>query len=139
MQQNSLIRKGFGKPELLAPAGSPEKLKYAMAYGADAVYLSGKEYGLRQAAGNFTLEEMFEAVKLARQKGKKIYVAVNVFMKNEDVAGLARYLKTLKSLEVDAIIVSDPGVLRLAREHAPQLPVHLSTQANTLNIKSVHF
>lgn len=127
------------KPELLAPAGSPEKLEYAIAYGADAVYLSGKEYGLRQAAGNFTLEEMIEAVKLARQKGKKIYVAVNVFMKNEDVAGLARYLKTLKGLEVDAIIVSDPGILRLAREHAPQLPVHLSTQANTLNIESVHF
>ncbi len=126
-------------PELLVPAGNLEKLKFAIAYGADAVYLGGKEFSLRKAAGNFSLEEMNAAVQLAHKKSKKVYITVNAFARNRDVIKIDKYLRTLKEISVDAIIVSDPGILYIAKEIVPDIPIHMSTQANTLNVKSVEF
>ncbi|MFA4909976.1 MAG: peptidase U32 family protein, partial [Desulfobacteria bacterium] len=127
------------KPELLAPAGNLEKLKVAIHYGADAVYLSGKSYGLRSFAGNFTISQMEEGIKLAHKKGVKVYVTVNIFPRNEDLEKLPDYLINLKGLGVDAIIVSDPGVIVIARKLVTHIPIHLSTQANTTNWRSVEF
>lgn len=127
------------KVELLAPAGNLEKLKIAFYYGADAVYLAGKEFGLRAAAGNFSLEEMAEGLKIARELGKKVYVTVNIFAHNYDLPRLPAYLQELQALEVDGLIISDPGVLWLAKQYAPSIPVHLSTQANTTNWASCQF
>ncbi|EEG76147.1 peptidase U32 family protein [Dethiobacter alkaliphilus] len=127
------------KPEILAPAGDLEKLKMAVIYGADAVYLAGKQFGMRAFAGNFTEEEMKTGVDFAHQHGVKVYVTINIFAGNEDIAQLPAYLKTLADTEVDALIVADPGVFALARETVPQLPCHLSTQANTTNWKSARF
>lgn len=127
------------KPEILAPAGNPEKLKIAVIYGADAVYLGGEQYSLRAAAGNFSLPEMAEGIAFAHRYGCKVYVAVNIFAHNRDLAGLPAYLKELAALQVDGLIISDPGVLALARETVPEVPIHLSTQANTTNWASVRF
>ncbi|MBO4948088.1 MAG: U32 family peptidase, partial [Peptococcaceae bacterium] len=117
------------KPELLAPAGTLEKLKFAVHYGADAVYIAGKQYGLRAFAGNFDKAEMAEGIQFAHERNVKVYVTVNVFAHNADFEGMETYLKELLELHVDAIIVSDPGIIRLAREKVPELPVHISTQA----------
>lgn len=127
------------KPELLAPAGTLEKLKYAVQYGADAVYIAGKKYGLRAFAGNFSPEEMAEGVAYAHERGVKVYVTINIFAHNADFVGLEDYLKELVALHVDAIIVSDPGVIRIARMCVPELPVHISTQANSTNWSTVQF
>ncbi|MGI6120348.1 MAG: peptidase U32 family protein [Desulfosporosinus sp.] len=127
------------KPELLAPAGDWEKLKYALTYGADAVYLGGQMFGLRAYAGNFSFEEMQQAVYRAHALGKKIYVTVNIFAHESDFAGLPRYLKQLEELNVDGAIVSDPGIIVLAQEVAPRLPLHLSTQANCTNSYAAGF
>ncbi|MDY7033130.1 MAG: U32 family peptidase [Thermodesulfobacteriota bacterium] len=127
------------KPELLAPAGNLEKLEVAVHYGADAVYLSGKSYGLRSFAGNFTLPEMEEGIQIAHGQGVKVYVAVNTFPRNNELKTLSEYLIELKRLEADAIIVSDPGVIAMAKEWVPGLPLHLSTQMNTTNWRSVQF
>lgn len=127
------------RPELLAPAGNMEKLKVALHYGADAVYLSGKRFGLRAAAGNFSLEEMAEGVTYAHQKGARVYVTVNIFFHNEDLNGLEEYLRSLEKIGVDAVIISDPGVVALAREVIPEMEVHLSTQANNTNWRSAKF
>ena len=127
------------KPELLAPAGTLEKLKFAVQYGADAVYIAGKQYGLRAFAGNFSPEEMAEGIAFAHAKGVKVYVTVNVFAHNADFEGMEAYLRELLALQVDAIIVSDPGVIRIARTCVPDLPVHISTQANTTNWSAVQF
>lgn len=127
------------KPELLAPAGDLEKLKYALAYGADAVYIGGTAFGLRAYAGNFADEEMKQAVSLTHQAGRKIYVTVNIFAHEADFANLPEYLRELESLKVDGAIVSDPGVIAMAQEVAPKLPLHLSTQANNTNSYSVNF
>ena len=121
------------KPELLAPAGTLEKLKFAIQYGADAVYLAGKKYGLRAFAGNFDHAQMAEGVAFAHDHGAKVYVTLNVFAHNADFDGLEEYLKELYALQVDAILVSDPGILRVARQTVPKLPIHISTQANTTN------
>ncbi|MBR1761019.1 MAG: U32 family peptidase [Schwartzia sp.] len=121
------------KPELLAPAGNMEKLEMALRYGADAVYLGGEAYGLRAQGGNFTREELAEAARLAHARGKKIYVTVNVYPHNEELADLPEYLRFLQQAGVDAILVSDLGVFSIARETASELPVHISTQANTVN------
>lgn len=125
--------------ELLAPAGNMEKLKAAIHYGADAVYLSGKRFGLRAAAGNFDIDEIREAVKYARERKAKVYVTINIFFHNHDLDGLEEYLLYLNKVEVDAIIISDPGVVALARTLIPNMEVHLSTQANTTNWRSVAF
>lgn len=127
------------KPELLAPAGNLEKLKIAIAYGADAVYLGGEQYSLRAGAGNFSLAEMAEAVGYAHQKGKKVYVTANIFAHNRDLAGLAKYLEQLAELKVDGVLISDPGVLAIAQKLDLGIELHLSTQANTTNWASVGF
>jgi putative protease len=125
------------KPEILSPAGDLEKLNIAFEYGADAVYASGKEFGLRTFAGNFTDMELEQAVKIARGKEKKIYITVNVFPHNKDIPELQKHILFLNKLKVDAMIISDLGVFSLARETAPEIPVHVSVQANNLNYKEV--
>ncbi|KUO50666.1 MAG: peptidase U32 [Desulfitibacter sp. BRH_c19] len=127
------------KPELLAPAGDMEKLKFALLYGADAVYLAGKQLGLRASAGNFTPGEMQEGVNYAHSLDKKVYVTVNILAHNDDLEGLEAYLQSLDAMKVDGIIVSDLGIVKIAREIAPQLPIHLSTQANTTNWAAAEF
>ncbi|MBF7082158.1 U32 family peptidase [Desulfallas sp. Bu1-1] len=124
-------------PELLAPAGNLEKLKYAVAYGADAVYLGGTDFGLRAAAANFDLELLSRAVEYAHRRGVKVYVTLNIFAHNRDIEALPPYVKELACIGVDAVIVSDLGVLALVRELAPAMKVHVSTQANTTNWRSV--
>ncbi len=129
----------MNKLELLSPAGDMNKLKTAFYYGADAVYIGGKEFSLRALAGNFTNEEILEAVEYAHSIGKKVYVTVNIFAKNQDIDKAEKYFKFLESAKVDGAIISDTGLIYLAREVAPQLPINLSTQANTLNYKTVEF
>ncbi len=124
--------------ELLAPAGNFEKLRFALAYGADAVYVGGKDFGLRSFAGNFTADELATAVRYTHERGKKIYVTVNVYPRDEEFARLAEYLRFLAQIEVDAVLVADLGVLMLAKQVAPQLVLHISTQANTVNAAAVN-
>jgi len=127
------------RPELLAPAGDFEKLKFALHYGADAVYLSGKNYGLRAFAGNFTDEEIKKAVEYTHARSKKIYVTVNMYPHNTDLIDLDRYLVYLQEIKVDAIIVADPGVYQIAREVVPDLNIHISTQATIVNWAGIKF
>jgi U32 family peptidase len=127
------------KPELLAPAGTLEKCRIAFLYGADAVYVGGKEYNLRNYAGNLDSDELAEACTLAHSLGKKLYVTVNAFARESDLGTLPGFLQVLQEVCVDGIIVSDPAVLTLAKSWAPEVPLHLSTQANTTNSLSVHF
>ncbi|WP_251860404.1 U32 family peptidase [Clostridium sp. Marseille-Q2269] len=127
------------KPELLAPAGNLEKLKTAINFGADAVYLGGSKLNLRAFADNFTDDELKEGIKYAHDRGRKVHVTINVFPRNEDFEGLEEYLKKLYEFNVDAIIVSDPGIIMTARETVPNLDVHLSTQASTVNFKTINF
>lgn len=126
-------------PELLAPAGNMQKAKVAIAYGADALYLAGKLFGMRASAGNFSVEELQEITAYAHQRGVKIYVTVNIFPHNSDLEGLPEYLETLNSLGVDGLIIADVGVYRLAKQYAPKIPLHLSTQANTVNWQAAKF
>ncbi len=125
--------------ELLAPAGNYQKLKTALYFGADAVYVGGKNFSLRTFADNFTAEELSSAVSLAHELDKKVYVTANIFAKNNDFGLMSEYLQYLESIGVDGAIVSDPGVVYLARKIAPKLSLHLSTQANTTNKYSVKF
>lgn len=127
------------KPEILAPAGNLEKLKIAIDFGADAVYLGGGKLNLRAFAGNFTNEEIAEAVKYCHDRGRKVYVTLNVFARNFDLNGAGEYIKELESLGVDAVLISDPGLIAIAREVAPNLEIHLSTQANTVNWRAAKF
>jgi putative protease len=126
------------KPELLAPAGNLEKLKMALLYGADAVYLGGKAFGLRAFGGNFDEEELKEGVAFAHALKKKVYVTVNIFPHNSDLPALPAYLKRLDELGVDAVLVADIGVFMMARQVAPHLEVHISTQANNTNWAAVN-
>jgi len=130
---------GLKIPELLAPAGNLEKAVVAMEYGADAIYLAGKAFGMRAKAGNFSTEELQEVLALARKRGVKVYVTVNTYPRNEEMDELPAYLRELEDLGVDALIVADVGVLALARAYAPSLPLHLSTQANTVNYQAAKF
>ena len=125
------------KPELLAPAGTMEKLQMALAYGADAAYLGGTQFGLRAFGGNFTNDEIRAAVQLAHGMGRKVYVTVNVFPHNDDLVSLPDYLRFLAEAGVNAVLVADLGVFMCAREVAPALPVHISTQANNVNWRTV--
>jgi len=127
------------KPELLAPGGSLEKCRTAFAYGADAVYVGGKEYSLRASARNLNREELAALCFLARKLEKKVYVAVNTFARDSDIRALPSFLKYLQDIRVDAVIVSDPGVLALSKRWAPDISLHLSTQANTTNSLSIAF
>ncbi len=127
------------KIELLSPAGDMNKLKTAFYFGADAAYIGGKHFSLRALAGNFSDEEIIDAVNLAHSLGKKIYVTVNIFGRNDDIEHAEKYFKFLESAKIDGAIISDPGLIYLAREVAPNLPINISTQANTLNYKTVEF
>ena len=127
------------KPELLAPAGNMEKLRIAIHYGADAVYLGGKNYGLRNLADNFTTEEMAEGVAYAHARGVKVYLTVNSYPGNDDIGALQLHLEELAPIPFDAYIAADPGVILMIRAVSPERPVHLSTQANTTNWKSALF
>lgn len=127
----------MNKIELLAPAGNMEKLKMAIRYGADAVYLAGKGFGLRAYGGNFTAEEMKEAAAFVHERGRKFYVTVNIIPQNGDLEGLDTYLKFLQDIGADAALISDLGVFQLAREAAPRLPIHVSTQASAANWRTV--
>lgn len=120
-------------PELLAPAGNFEKLVTAVHYGADAVYLGGKQFSLRAKAGNFGAEAMRDGVLYAHAHGVRVYVTVNILAHNDDLLGLDAYLSELREIGVDALIISDPGILLRARTVVPELPIHLSTQANVTN------
>lgn len=119
--------------ELLAPAGNFEKFLTALHFGADAVYLAGGRFGLRAFAGNFSEEEMRQAVKIAHERNKKVYVTLNIIAKDKDFEGLEDYLRFLEEIGVDAVIVADLGVVAFIREKAPNIPVHVSTQANIIN------
>lgn len=119
--------------ELLAPAGNFEKFLTALHFGADAVYLAGGRFGLRAFAGNFSEEEMRQAVKIAHDRNKKVYVTLNIIAKDKDFEGLEDYLRFLEEIGVDAVIVADLGVVAFIREKAPNIPVHVSTQANIIN------
>jgi len=122
-------------PEVLAPAGSLDKLKVAVLYGAHAVYVGGQKFGLRTAADNFTLEELSEGVSFAHQRGAKVYVVLNSFLHDKDLQELPEFVQYLDELKVDAVIVSDLGVTKTVREHS-KIPIHISTQASTLNIEA---
>nr|WP_317359648.1 U32 family peptidase [uncultured Tyzzerella sp.] len=129
------------KVELLAPAGDLERLKVAILYGADAVYLGGNAFGLRAKAKNFSIEEMAEGVKFAHSHNAKVYVTCNIFAHNSDINNekLINYLKELEKINVDGVIVADPGVFSIVRETVPNMEVHISTQANTTNYQTAKF
>ena len=127
------------KPELLAPAGNLEKLKMALIYGADAVYMGGKAFGLRAFSDNFEQDDMRQGIAYAHSLGKKAYITINIFPHNDDLAALPDYISDVAAMAADAIIVSDPGVYRIARQTAPGLPIHISTQANCTNWAAAQF
>ena len=128
-----------GKIELLAPAGNFEKLEIAIHYGADAVYLAGKDFSLRNFSGNFTLDELKQAVALAHENGVKVYVACNIYSRNDEQEALADYLGQLGEICPDALIIADPGIFNMARRIVPQIPIHISTQSNTTNYGTASF
>ncbi len=125
--------------ELLSPAGDKERLKFACLYGADAIYLGGKSFGLRANATNFTNEELKSSIEYAHSIGKKVYVTVNIVFHDEDLEGLKEYLEFLSEIKADAIIVSDPVVIEVLKENSIDLEVHISTQASILNEKAALF
>ena len=129
----------MNKIELLAPAGSLERLKIALLYGADAVYIGGRDYSLRANAKNFSIDEIKEACDYAHSMNKKVYVTVNIVFHNEDVNGLVDYLYKLEECSVDAIIVSDPLVINIVKENKINIPIHISTQYSTVNYEAVKF
>lgn len=125
------------KPELLAPAGNLERLKMAIIYGADAVYIGGQEYGLRAQAENFSIEDMKEGIKFAHEKGKKVYLTLNIIPHNKDIDEMHEYIKETANIGIDALIISDLGVFNLVRELVPNMEIHISTQANNVNWRTV--
>ncbi|MBI5972647.1 peptidase U32 family protein [Staphylococcus caledonicus] len=127
------------KPELLAPAGNLEKLKIAVHYGADAVFLGGQEYGLRSNADNFTMEEIKEGVEFANKYNAKIYVTTNIIAHDENVDGLEDYLRDLEATGASGIIVADPLIIETCKQVAPKLEIHLSTQQSLSNYKAVEY
>lgn len=129
----------YKKPELLLPASNLEVLKLAFIYGADAVYIGGEMYGLRAKAKNFSLEDMKEGIEFAHKRGKKVYVTANIIAHNEDLKGFREYFKELKEIYPDALIISDPGVLEIAKEIIPDMEIHISTQANNVNYGTYRF
>ncbi len=127
------------KVELLAPAGDLDKLKTAIDYGADAVYMAGPDYGLRTASKNFTIEDMKEAVEYAHSRGKKIYITMNILAHNDDLEGIEDYIQNLIDINVDALIVSDPGIYSIIRSINKDVEVHMSTQASVTNFRTVKY
>lgn len=127
------------KPELLIPAGGLETLKVAVDYGADAVYIGGSSFGLRARADNFSQEEMIEGVNYAHAVGAKVYVTANIYAHNSDIEGIKKYFSWLGTTDVDAVLISDPGVFTIAREYMPDKEIHISTQANNTNYMTYKF
>ncbi|MDY6065126.1 MAG: U32 family peptidase [Finegoldia sp.] len=129
----------MGKVELLAPAGDLVKLKTAINYGADAVYLAGDDYGLRTASKNFSRDELKEGLAYAHARGKKIYVTMNIVPHNDDLDGIDDYIKDLVDMKVDALIISDPGIYSIVRSIDRDIECHLSTQASATNYRTVDY
>ncbi|MCD6586660.1 MAG: U32 family peptidase [Desulfobacteraceae bacterium] len=129
----------FKKIELLAPAGNFEKLETAIHYGADAVYLAGKDFSLRNFSGNFTIEEMRKAVSYAHGKDVKVYVACNIYPRTHEESAISEFLEKLGEIHPDAVIIADPGILMQAKKIIPHIPIHLSTQSNTTSRQSALF
>ncbi|AMA72191.1 U32 family peptidase [Aneurinibacillus thermoaerophilus] len=127
------------KPEVLAPAGNLEKLKFAVRYGADAVYIGGQSLGLRANADNFSFDEMQAAVEFAHEHGAKVFVATNIIAHNEDLHQVDDFMRNLQRVGIDAIIVADPALIERTKQAAPDLELHLSTQASTTNWQTVQF
>ena len=124
---------------MLAPAGNLEKLKIAVHYGADAVFIGGQEYGLRSNADNFSMEEIKEGVEFAKKYGAKVYVTTNIIAHNENIDGLEEYLTGLKDTGVQGIIVADPLIIETCRRVAPEIEIHLSTQQSISNWRTVQY
>ena len=124
------------KPELLAPGGSLEKLKTAINYGADAVYIGGEAFSLRVAAENFSYEDMKEGLDYAHSRGKKVYLTANILPHNSDIAEFEKFIKEISPMGFDAVLIADLGMFDMMREFAPHIPVHISTQANNVNYRS---
>ncbi len=125
--------------ELLAPAGDLEKLKMAIIYGADAVYLGGEAFGMRKASKNFTLEDIEEGVRFAHERGKKVYVTLNIVPHDKDMEGVEEYALDLQQIGVDAFIVSDPGMFTVIKRITPDMEIHISTQASVTNYETIMF
>ena len=124
------------KPELLAPGGSLEKLKAAIDYGADAVYIGGEAFSLRVAAENFSKEDMLEGLKYAHDRGKKVYLTANILPHNSDIEKFEDFIKEIRPMGFDAVLIADFGMFDMMRELAPEIPIHVSTQANNVNYRS---
>ena len=139
MSGMKMFRQKYKMPELVAPAGSMDKLKTAIEYGADAVYAGGKDFNLRNASANFTLDEIGLAVDYVHKRDKKLYIALNIFAHNCHVSKIEQYLNELAKYPVDAFIVSDPGVLSIVRDVVPEATIHISTQANCTNVRAADF
>ena len=120
-------------PELLSPAGNPEKLRAALSYGADAVYLAGQQFGMRSQAGNFTVPQLYEAVELAHSMGKKVYLTLNTMPRTHEYPYLYKFLDDLRGCKLDAFIVADLGVMATVQEMLPHMEIHISTQASIIS------
>ncbi|PTX16982.1 putative protease [Halanaerobium congolense] len=129
----------MNKIELLAPAGSLEKLKTSILFGADAVYCGGLNFGLRAGADNFSVEELKEGIEFAHQRDKKVYMTLNMIPHNKELAQLPEYIEEIRELNLDALIISDPGVFAFVKKEMPEMEIHISTQANNVNWASALF
>ncbi len=127
------------KVELLLPAGGLDTLVTAVQYGADAVYFGGERFGLRAKADNFSLEDMKQGIEYAHENGVKVYLTVNIFAHNDDIKAVGAYFDEIKDIGLDAVLISDPGVFMLAKEHMPEMELHVSTQANNTNFETFNF
>ena len=133
------VKQALKRPEVLAPAGTLEKLKTAIHYGADAVYIGGNAYGLRSRAGNFTYEEMAEGVAFAKAHNAKVYVAANMVTHEGNQEGAGEFFRELRDVGISAVIVSDPALIQICATEAPGLPIHLSTQPVPRTMKHWNF
>ncbi len=133
------VQTSLKRPEVLAPAGTLEKLKVAITYGADAVYIGGNAYGLRSRAGNFSYEEMAEGVAFAKAHAAKVYVAANMVTHEGNQEGAGEFFRTLRDIGISAVIISDPALIEICVLEAPGLPIHLSTQASATNFETLEF
>ena len=124
------------KPELLAPGGSLSKLKTAIDYGADAVYIGGEAFSLRAAAENFSTDDIKRGLEYAHERGKKVYLTANIIPHNDDIDAFEKYVDEIRPMGFDAVLISDPGMFDIMRERAPEIPIHVSTQANNTNYRS---
>lgn len=127
------------RPEVLAPAGTLEKLKVAVDYGADAVFVGGQQYGLRSRAGNFSMEELQEGINYAHERGADVHVAANMVTHEGNEEGAGEWFRQLRDMGLDAVIVSDPALIMICSEYAPGLNIHLSTQASSTNAETFAF